>query len=57
MSATIAGAVLVSAIFLIFGDVLLGKMSQLGFRDQSRIGLYVITMRSILAAPWLGLIW
>ena len=42
------------AIFLIFGDVVLGKISQLGFRDQGRIGLYVITMRSILAAPWLG---
>ena len=39
---------------LFFGDVVLGKISQLGFRDQGRIGLYVITMRSILAAPWLG---
>jgi O-antigen ligase len=54
VSAMIVGALLVGTIFLIFGDVVLGKMSQLGFRDQSRIGLYVITMRSILAAPWLG---
>jgi O-antigen ligase len=44
----------VGAIFLFFGDAVLGKISQVGFRDQGRIGLYVITMRSILAAPWLG---
>jgi O-antigen ligase len=48
------GALLVGAIFLIFGDLVLGKLSQLGFRDQGRIGLYAITLRSILAAPWLG---
>jgi O-antigen ligase len=48
------GALLVGAIFLIFGDLVLGKISQLGFRDQGRIGLYAITLRSILAAPWLG---
>src|SRR5262249_8827974 len=50
----IVGALLVGAIFLIFGDVVLGKISHEGVRDQGRIGLYVITMRSILAAPWLG---
>jgi O-antigen ligase len=50
----IVGALLVGAIFLIFGDVVLGKISQLGFRDQSRIGLYLITIRSILASPLLG---
>ena len=50
----VGGALLVGAIFVIFGDLVLGKISQVGFRDQGRIGLYVITMRSILAAPWLG---
>src|SRR5262249_20737554 len=48
------GALVVGAIFLFFGDVVLGKISQAGFHDQGRILLYVITMRSILAAPWLG---
>jgi O-antigen ligase len=50
----LVGALLVGAIFLFFGDVVLGKFAQQGFRDQGRVGLYVITMRSILAAPWLG---
>jgi hypothetical protein len=50
----VSGALLVGAIFLFFGDLVLGKISQAGFRDQGRIGLYLITMRSILAAPWLG---
>ena len=54
VSTVIVGALLVGAIFLIFGDVVLGKISQVGFRDQGRIGLYLITMRSIIAAPWLG---
>jgi O-antigen ligase len=50
----VIGAFLVGTIFLFFGDVVLGKIAQQGFRDQGRIGIYVITMRSILAAPWLG---
>jgi O-antigen ligase len=50
----VGGALLVGAIFLFFGDLVLGKISQVGFRDQGRVGLYLITMRSILAAPWLG---
>jgi O-antigen ligase len=50
----VVGALLVGAVFLFFGDAVLGKIAQSGFRDQGRIGLYVITMRSILAAPWLG---
>jgi O-antigen ligase len=48
------GALLVGAMFVFFGDLVLGKISQGGFRDPGRLGLYVITMRSILAAPWLG---
>src|SRR5262249_17589107 len=50
----VGGALLVGAIFLFFGDLVLGKISQVGIRDQGRVGLYLITMRSILAAPWLG---
>ncbi len=50
----VVGALVVSAIFLMFGDVVLGKISQLSFRDQGRMGLYLITIRSILAAPLLG---
>jgi O-antigen ligase len=50
----VVGAVLVGAIFLIFGDAALGKIAQSGLRDQSRIGMYVIMMRSILSAPWFG---
>jgi O-antigen ligase len=53
-SIIVLAALLVGTIFLIFGDVVLGKISQLGVRDQGRIGLYMITMRAILAAPWLG---
>jgi len=50
----IVGALLVGAIFLIFGDVVFGKISREGVGDLGRIGLYVITMRSILAVPWFG---
>jgi O-antigen ligase len=50
----VVGALLVGAMFVFFGDLVLGKISQAGFRDQGRLGLYLITMRSILAAPWLG---
>jgi O-antigen ligase len=50
----VVGALLVGAVFLFFGDAVLGKIAQSGFRDQGRLGLYVITVRSILAAPLLG---
>jgi hypothetical protein len=50
----VVGALLVGAIFLMFGDLVVGKTSQLGVTDRGRIGLYVITVRSILAAPLLG---
>ena len=50
----VVGALLVAATFLIFGDAALGKIAQQGFRDESRIGVYIITMRSILAAPLIG---
>ena len=48
------GALLVAAAFLVFGDVVVGKITQQGFRDESRMAVYMITMRSILDAPLLG---
>jgi len=47
-------AVLVGVTFLAFGDVLLGRISQLGFHDNSRLAVYTIVTRSILATPLLG---
>ena len=40
-----------AATFLVFGDVVVGKIAQAGFGDESRMAVYMITMRSILAAP------
>ena len=37
-----------------FGDVLVGRIAQQGFRDSSRLAVYTIAMRSILDAPLLG---
>ena len=48
------GALLVATTFLVFGDAVIGKITQEGLRDASRMPVYIITMRSILAAPFLG---
>jgi O-antigen ligase len=48
------GALLVAAAFLAFGDLVVGKIAQHGFHDESRMAVYTITMRSILGAPLLG---
>ncbi len=40
--------------FLAFGDVLAGRITQLGFHDSGRLAVYTIVMRSILDAPFLG---
>src|SRR5262245_24557818 len=50
----VVGALLVAATFLIFGDAVLGKITQQGFRDENRMAVYIITIRSILAAPLIG---
>jgi O-antigen ligase len=47
-------AVLVAATFLVFGDLVAGKINQEGFSDQSRMAVYLIAIRSILNAPLLG---
>jgi O-antigen ligase len=48
------GALLVGAAFFAFGDLVVAKITQQGFRDESRMAAYTITMRSILQAPLLG---
>jgi O-antigen ligase len=48
------GALLVAATFLIFGDIIAGKIAQEGLRDESRMEAYRIVMRSIIDAPLLG---
>jgi O-antigen ligase len=50
----VVGALLVAATFLVFGDVVAGKISQEGLRDQSRMAVYTIIIRSIFDAPVLG---
>jgi O-antigen ligase len=50
----VVGALLVAATFLAFGDVVAGKIAQQGFRDESRMALDTIAIRSILDAPMLG---
>ena len=50
----VVGALLVAATFLVFGDIVAGKITQEGFRDESRMAVYTIAMRSILDAPLLG---
>jgi O-antigen ligase len=46
--------VLVGIAFLTYGDVLVGRITQLGFHDSNRLAVYVIAVRSILDAPLLG---
>ena len=48
------GALLVGVTAFAFGDVLVGRIAQQGFRDSSRLAVYTIAMRSILDAPLLG---
>jgi hypothetical protein len=48
------GALLVAAAFLVFGDLVVGKIGRQGFGDESRMAVYIITLRSILGAPLLG---
>jgi O-antigen ligase len=48
------GAFLVAATFLFFGDVVAGKIAGEGFRDESRMAVYLMAIRSIIDAPLLG---
>ena len=48
------GAFLLAATFLVFGDAVLGKISEHGLHDESRLPTYIITLRSIFASPLTG---
>jgi O-antigen ligase len=48
------GALLVVTTFIIFGDIVAGKIAGEGLRDESRVAVYMIAMRSIVNAPLLG---
>lgn len=50
----VAGAVAVAIVFLVYGDTLIGKVSQQGFNDESRLAIYKITLGSILDSPLTG---
>jgi O-antigen ligase len=50
----IFGALLVGVAVFAFGDVVVGRITQQGFHDSSRIAVYTIAMRSILDSPLLG---
>jgi len=51
----ILGCSFVAAIILLaFGDLFFGRVAESGLSDQSRIAVYLITLRSILDAPLLG---
>ena len=50
----VVGALLVAATFLIFGDIVAGKITREGLGDESRMAVYTIALRSIFDAPLLG---
>jgi O-antigen ligase len=50
----VVGALLVAASFLVFGDIVAGKIAREGFGDEHRMAVYTIAIRSILDAPLLG---
>ena len=47
-------ALLVGVTFLAFGDVVVGRITQLGLHDSGRLAVYTIVTRSILDAPLFG---
>jgi O-antigen ligase len=50
----VVGALLVAATFLVFGDIVAGKITREGLGDESRMAVYTIALRSIFDAPLLG---
>jgi O-antigen ligase len=47
-------ALIVAVVFVGFGDTFLGKISQQGVSDESRLAIYRLTIDSILESPLLG---
>jgi O-antigen ligase len=50
----ILGGILAVVVFLAFGDAFLGKMTERGLSDDTRMAVYLIVLRSIFTAPLLG---
>ena len=50
----VIGAVLVAATFVAFGDLFMGRGTEVGFNDDTRMSIYTITLRSIFNSPLLG---
>ncbi|MEA2904178.1 MAG: hypothetical protein QOI12_1565 [Alphaproteobacteria bacterium] len=50
----VAAAVLAAAILFAFGDTFVANIAERGIRDTGRLAVYLITLWSILDAPWLG---
>jgi O-antigen ligase len=48
------GIVFVMTVCIAFGDILVGVIGGKGFGDANRLAVYLITLRSILAAPLSG---
>jgi hypothetical protein len=47
-------SLLIAGVFVAFGSTFVGKMAEDGLEDSNRIGVYIITLRSIFAEPFLG---
>ena len=43
------------AAFVVFGDLIVGRIAASGLEDTNRVAVYIIIVRSILDAPFLGL--
>ena len=50
----IFGGVLGVVVFLAFGDMFFGQLTERGLSDDTRMAVYLITLRSIFDAPLLG---
>jgi O-antigen ligase len=50
----VISALLMGVTFLVFGDFVVGKITQQGLHDENRTAVYTVVMRSIFDAPLLG---
>jgi O-antigen ligase len=50
----IFGIAAFAGVFVAFGDTFFGKLAEVGLTDSNRVGVYIITLRSILVEPLLG---
>jgi O-antigen ligase len=50
----ILGSAVIAVVLIAFGDTFFGKIAEVGLADSNRIGVYAITLTSILDAPLLG---